>query len=283
MVAATVDISGGLVACLRADGAFAASVTIAKDKAYTAAVFGASTDDLSDALKDNPVLHHGIAIRPGVVLFGGGLPIVEDGAVIGAVGVSGGSEDDDRGAARDSASARRSGRHGGVKRDKYRYKEKYRQIEEMAIYDRRAAANAADTRGQTMTVQALKTASVSFDSARRDAAHFIDGAFTDGSTGKFWENRTPARQQRDRPRSRGRQGGDRRGGPRRESRALRPVGQDDGDASAPTFLPRSPTASSRGWKNSSPPSASTPASRRASPAISTSRAAPPTSRCSPTR
>ncbi len=81
VVAATVDISGGLVACLRADGAFAASVTIAKDKAYTAAVFGASTDDLSDALKDNPVLHHGIAIRPGVVLFGGGLPIVEDGAV----------------------------------------------------------------------------------------------------------------------------------------------------------------------------------------------------------
>ena len=42
-----------------------------------------------------------------------------------------------------------------------------------------------------MTVQALKTASVSFDSARRDAAHFIDGAFTNGSTGKFWENRTP--------------------------------------------------------------------------------------------
>ena len=75
-------------------------MTIAKDKAYTAAVFGASTDDLSNALKDNPVLHHGIAIRPGVVLFGGGLPIVEDGAVIGAIGVSGGSEDDDRACAR---------------------------------------------------------------------------------------------------------------------------------------------------------------------------------------
>ena len=42
-----------------------------------------------------------------------------------------------------------------------------------------------------MTVQALRKTSVSFDSARRDAAHFIDGAFTDGSTGKFWENRTP--------------------------------------------------------------------------------------------
>ena len=42
-----------------------------------------------------------------------------------------------------------------------------------------------------MTVQALRKTSVSFDSARRDAAHFIDGAFTSGSTGKFWENRTP--------------------------------------------------------------------------------------------
>jgi uncharacterized protein GlcG (DUF336 family) len=105
VVAAVVDIGGDLVACLRADGAFAASVTIARDKAYTAAVFGASTDDLSNALKDNPVLHHGIAIRPGVVLFGGGLPIEEDGAVIGAVGVSGGSEDDDRACAQAGASA----------------------------------------------------------------------------------------------------------------------------------------------------------------------------------
>ncbi|RBP17782.1 uncharacterized protein GlcG (DUF336 family) [Roseiarcus fermentans] len=105
VVAAAVDIGGDLVACLRADGAFAASISIARDKAYTAAVFGASTDGLSNALKDNPVLHHGIAIRPGVVLFGGGLPIVEDGAVIGAVGVSGGSEDDDRECARAGVAA----------------------------------------------------------------------------------------------------------------------------------------------------------------------------------
>ena len=105
VVAAAVDIAGDLVACLRADGAFVASVTIAKDKAYTAAVFGVSTDALSGALKDNPVLHHGIAIRPGVVLFGGGAPIVEDGAVIGAIGVSGGSEDDDRTCAKAGADA----------------------------------------------------------------------------------------------------------------------------------------------------------------------------------
>ncbi len=105
VVAAVADIAGDLIACLRADGAFSASVTIARDKAYTAAVFGASTDDLSNALKDNPTVHQGIALRPGVVLFGGGLPLVEDGAVIGAIGVSGGSEDDDRACAKAGAAA----------------------------------------------------------------------------------------------------------------------------------------------------------------------------------
>ena len=96
VVAAAVDASGDLLALLRADGAFTASVVIGRDKAYTAAVFGLSTDDLSKALSANPVVHSGIAARPGVVLFGGGLPIREGGEVIGAIGVSGGSEDDDR-------------------------------------------------------------------------------------------------------------------------------------------------------------------------------------------
>ncbi len=84
------------MACLRADGAFSASLGIARDKAFTAAVFGVSTDALHDALSAREVLRDGIASRPGVVLFGGGVPIVEEGNVIGAIGVSGGSEDDDR-------------------------------------------------------------------------------------------------------------------------------------------------------------------------------------------
>ncbi|WP_041368730.1 GlcG/HbpS family heme-binding protein [Methylocella silvestris] len=96
IVAAVADASGDLVALLRADGAFKASVGIAQDKAYTAAVFGVSTDALSDDLGANPSLHLGIALRPGVVLFAGGLPIVIDGQVIGGIGVSGGSEAEDR-------------------------------------------------------------------------------------------------------------------------------------------------------------------------------------------
>ena len=100
VVAAVVDVGGDLTACLRADGAFKPSVGIAQDKAYTAAVFGASTDALSQALSANPALHQGISLRPGVVLFAGGLPIVADGKIIGGIGVSGGSEDDDRACAR---------------------------------------------------------------------------------------------------------------------------------------------------------------------------------------
>ena len=92
VVAAVVDASGDLVALLRADGAFKPSIGIAQDKAYTAAVFGAPTEALSEALSANATLHQGIALRPGVVLFSGGLPIVADGAIIGGIGVSGGSE-----------------------------------------------------------------------------------------------------------------------------------------------------------------------------------------------
>jgi uncharacterized protein GlcG (DUF336 family) len=96
VVAAVTDPSGDTVACLRADGAFSASVGIAQDKAYTAAVFGVSTDTLCAALAPREVLREGIALRPRVILFGGGLPIAEEGRVVGAIGVSGGSEDDDR-------------------------------------------------------------------------------------------------------------------------------------------------------------------------------------------
>ena len=96
VVAAVVDAGGELLACLRADGAYPASVGIARDKAYTAAVFRVATDEFGKVLSANPLLAAGISQRPGVVLFGGGLPIISGDRVIGAIGVSGGSEDDDR-------------------------------------------------------------------------------------------------------------------------------------------------------------------------------------------
>jgi uncharacterized protein GlcG (DUF336 family) len=96
MVTAVVDPGGNLVACVRPTGAFVASVGIARDKAWTAATFGLSTDDLHNAVAEPPHLHDGIASREGVVLFGGGLPLRHEGRVVGGIGCSGGSEEQDR-------------------------------------------------------------------------------------------------------------------------------------------------------------------------------------------
>ena len=96
VVVAVTGPEGDLIALWADDGAFSPSRGIAADKAYTAAVFRTSTDDLAASLADDPLLIQGIAARPRVVLFGGGMPIASDNTIIGAIGVSGGSQDDDR-------------------------------------------------------------------------------------------------------------------------------------------------------------------------------------------
>jgi len=90
-----VDSSATEIAFLRMNSAFLPSMGIAKDKAYTAAGFGFPTMGWKDALAGNVQLQAGIVERPRVVTFGGGVPILEDDELIGAVGVSGGSEEED--------------------------------------------------------------------------------------------------------------------------------------------------------------------------------------------
>tara|TARA_B110000503_G_scaffold142379_1_gene238975 strand:+ start:2308 stop:2736 length:429 start_codon:yes stop_codon:yes gene_type:complete len=90
-----VDSSATEIAFLRMNSAFLPSMGIAKDKAYTAAGFGFPTMVWKDALAGNVQLQAGIVERPRVVTFGGGVPIVERDEIIGAVGVSGGSEEED--------------------------------------------------------------------------------------------------------------------------------------------------------------------------------------------
>ena len=90
-VIAVVDDSGVLKAFSRMDGAALLSVQIAQDKAYTAAGFGLSTDGWHDFIKDDAPLALGAA--PGIdrlIVFGGGFPIIIDGKIAGAIGVSGG-------------------------------------------------------------------------------------------------------------------------------------------------------------------------------------------------
>jgi len=98
---AVVDSGGVLAGFLRMPGAFLHSVEISIDKAYTAASFGLATSQWPKILAGDEALRLGLPLRPRLVVFGGGLPIVEaDGELIGGIGVSGGS------AAQDEACAR---------------------------------------------------------------------------------------------------------------------------------------------------------------------------------
>ena len=93
---AVTDSAGNLAAFLRMPGAYLHSIELAIDKAYTAASFGLATSQWQEALQQHSVaVREGLVRRPRFVGFGGGLPVVADGQRIGAIGVSGGSEQQD--------------------------------------------------------------------------------------------------------------------------------------------------------------------------------------------
>jgi uncharacterized protein GlcG (DUF336 family) len=90
-----------LVAFLRMPGAPLHSSEIATDKAYTAASFGLPTREWTEALKAHSEgVQKGGILRSRFIAFGGGLPILCDGDLIGGIGVSGGNELQDENCAR---------------------------------------------------------------------------------------------------------------------------------------------------------------------------------------
>ncbi len=93
---AVVDAGGALVAHVRMDGAWLGSVDIAIGKAWTARAFDMSTEDLSQLTQSGqPGFGLNTTNHSKVVIFGGGIPISVDGVVIGAVGASGGTVEQD--------------------------------------------------------------------------------------------------------------------------------------------------------------------------------------------
>lgn len=100
MSIAVCDEAGHLKAFLRMDGAGLLSLQIAQEKAKTAVSFGLPTHVWYDFIKNDPPLLHGIVHQPGLIIFGGGYPIKEDGQVIGAIGISGGHYSQDMEVAR---------------------------------------------------------------------------------------------------------------------------------------------------------------------------------------
>jgi len=92
---AVCDRSGHLLAFARMDGAAVLSVQLAQDKAYTVTAFGLPTADWYPMLEREPALLHGIVKADRLMIFGGGVPVVRDGETVGAVGVSGGTSEQD--------------------------------------------------------------------------------------------------------------------------------------------------------------------------------------------
>ena len=88
---AVVDEAGHLVACDRMDGALWVTPEIARAKANATAAFQTTTLDLEDRFTRRSLFASGVAsLGDYEFVFGkGGVPIVEEGRVVGAVGVSG--------------------------------------------------------------------------------------------------------------------------------------------------------------------------------------------------
>jgi len=93
---AIVDSGGNLAGFIRLPGAFLSSIDLAIDKAYTAASFSMGTRGFSELLSSAPApVKEGLLRRPRLTEIPGGLPIAHDGVIAGAIGVSGGSEEED--------------------------------------------------------------------------------------------------------------------------------------------------------------------------------------------
>ena len=97
VVVAVVDPAGDLILLRRMDGVQAASVDIATAKARTAARFRRPTKALADAIAEG---RSGLLAVEGLLPLEGGLPIVVDEEVVGAIGVSGMTGEQDAVAAR---------------------------------------------------------------------------------------------------------------------------------------------------------------------------------------
>ncbi len=90
---AITDPNGDLVYLERMDGTHLASWTISIDKARTAARFRRPTKVFFDLVEAGRV--YITTLAPGLVAVPGGVPIVEDGKIIGAIGTSGGTGEQD--------------------------------------------------------------------------------------------------------------------------------------------------------------------------------------------
>ncbi len=95
-----VDPRGDLVAMVRNDGARWTTGDVSRGKAFASATFGVPSGEMAQRA-DSPVFRSLVAMQGGHIIPGqGALPVTKGGQVIGAVGVSGGTAQQDEDVAR---------------------------------------------------------------------------------------------------------------------------------------------------------------------------------------
>jgi uncharacterized protein GlcG (DUF336 family) len=103
---AVVDAGTNLTAFARMDGAWLGSIDIAINKAFTAKAFDLSTRELGrNSQPGDQFFGIHVSNRGRVMIFAGGIPIKVKGEVVGAVGISGGSGEQDQAVAEAAAAS----------------------------------------------------------------------------------------------------------------------------------------------------------------------------------
>jgi uncharacterized protein GlcG (DUF336 family) len=103
---AVVDEGGNLVSHVRMDGAWIGSIDISIDKAFTSRAFDISTKELaSNSQPGDQFFGIHASNRGRIMIFAGGIPLKRNGKVAGAIGVSGGSGEQDQAVAEAGAAA----------------------------------------------------------------------------------------------------------------------------------------------------------------------------------
>jgi uncharacterized protein GlcG (DUF336 family) len=93
---AVVDAGGNLLAFERMPNAWIGSIDIAQKKAFTSRAFDITTEDLGKNSQSGDQFFGIHASNSGkIMIFAGGIPLKQDNAVVGAIGVSGGSGEQD--------------------------------------------------------------------------------------------------------------------------------------------------------------------------------------------
>ena len=92
---AVLDTSGHLKAFLRMDDAFLGSIDIAMGKAKTAMLFRMNSEEVGAFLNPENKTYGMVQTSGGLVGFKGGMPVKDNDAIIGYIGVSGGIPDQD--------------------------------------------------------------------------------------------------------------------------------------------------------------------------------------------